>query len=529
MNARPTQGGYLVQVPAAVGVSTAGVEIDTTLDVPVDVLFDDHPVWSLRPARDARPSPERNGRSTIGVAPWPTALRPFLSGTTRVVIRDHNSGEAYFDDEVAFGSSTERIRVVDGRGNPVTVDKSGHLQRTFAKTDEATRAFIVDSAVRVIDDLREVCGLDAFLVYGCLLGAARNGHMIGHDSDADVSYYSHHTHPFDIALQNMRVVRRMRERGWQVVRMSAADFKVWVQLEDGRRCGVDVFTSFHIGEDLHLMATLTRPLPRSKVLPLSTVVLEGREVPAPGDVEAFLEWTYGPGWRVPDPSFKFGHPRSAKRRMSGLWRGPRRHQRHWLELYRKRTEAQPPTPFAEWAAAQLEAGSTVLDCGAGDCRDSLHLARAGHDVTAVDFAGSVRRIAWRMSRGLQRPIGFTQISFGDLRSVLGQGAGLAFEPRPRAVYARFLVDSLDREARDGFWRFARMAQRRGGLTFLEFRTPANAAQTPATRRLPYLDPATAVHEIEERGGTILHQETGRGLAGTPDDPEVCRLTVRWQR
>jgi hypothetical protein len=353
--------------------------------------------------------------------------------------------------------------------------------------------------------------------------------MIGHDSDADVSYYSHHTHPLDIALENIRVVRRMRERGWQVVRMSAADFKVWVPLGDGRRAGVDVFTSFHIGDDLHLMATLSRPLPRSKVLPLSTVVLEGREVPAPADVEAFLEWTYGPGWRVPDPSFRFGHSRAAKRRMGGLWRGPRRNQRHWLELHRRPLTQHEPTPFVQWVAPQLDPGGAVLDCGAGDCRDSLHLARAGHDVTAVDFAGSVKRIAQRRSHGLARPIRFQQIAFGDLRSVLGHGADLAFAEQPRAVYARFLLDVVDDEARDGFWRFARMVQRRGGLTFVEFRTPANAAATPATGKLRYLAPETAVREVEERGGTILHRETGCGLAGTPDDPEVCRLTVRWQR
>jgi hypothetical protein len=259
------------------------------------------------------------------------------------------------------------------------------------------------------------------------------------------------------------------------------------------------------------------------------VVLEGREVPAPADVDAFLEWTYGPGWRVPDPSFRFGHSRAAKRRMGGLWRGPRLNQRHWLELYRRPVTEHDPTPFAEWVAAQLEPGSTVLDCGAGDCRDSMYLASGGHDVAALDFAGSVKRIAMRRSHALERPIRFTQISFGDLRSVLGHGADLAFDGRPHTVYARFLLDCLDPEARDGFWRFARMVQRRGGLTFVEFRTPANTAQRLATRRLPYLAPQTAVREVEERGGTILHRETGRGLAGTSDDPEVCRLTVRWQR
>jgi hypothetical protein len=508
-----------------VEVSPAGVEMDSTLAVPVDVLFDDHPVWSFNPARDVVPRP----RSPVGLAAWPKALRPFLRGTTRVVVRDHNSGESFFDRTVTFGDCTDPVRVVDAQGHPVTVDKGGHLQRTFSRTDAATRAQLMDAVVAVLDDLREVCGVDAFLVYGCLLGAVRDGHMIGHDSDADVSYYSHHTHPFDIALEHHRVVRKMRARGWYVVRMSAADFKIWVRLADGRRCGVDVFTAFHIGEDLHLMASLARPLPRSAVLPLSTVTLEGRELPAPADVEAFLAWTYGPGWRVPDPSFRFGHPRSTRRRMSGLWRGPRRHQRHWLELYRRVQEPGPPSDFVRWVEPQLEPGSAVLDCGAGDARDSFHLAGRGHTVTALDYAGSVAGLVAREAAACGHAVAFQQINFGELHQVLVHGARLAGTGRPYDIHARFLLDAVDREAREGFWRFARMVQRRGGRTFLEFRTPANSAAAPATSRRPYLDPEVAVREIEECGGTVLHRETGRGLAGTDDDPEVCRLTVRWRR
>ena len=44
-------------------------------------------------------------------------------------------------------------------------------------------------------------------MYGCLLGAVRDGHMIGHDSDADVAYLCEYTHPFDIIRECTAAIR----------------------------------------------------------------------------------------------------------------------------------------------------------------------------------------------------------------------------------------------------------------------------------------------------------------------------------
>jgi hypothetical protein len=87
----------------------------------------------------------------------------------------------------------------------------------------------------------------------------------------------------------------MRRRGWKVVRMSAANFKVWAPLPNGKRAGVDVFGSFYIGDHFHVMATLRGRLDRDRVTPSGSIDLEGVELPASRDVEAFLAFTYGPG------------------------------------------------------------------------------------------------------------------------------------------------------------------------------------------------------------------------------------------
>lgn len=512
-----------------VGVDGAGVKMPEDLVDPVDVFFDDNRVWSFNPSRD---SVVRRGRRIV---PWPKALKTFLDGTTRAVVRSHGTGNVYFEGEVRLGSGDSRISVTDKHGYSLAIDKSGRMQRTFSRTSDSMREFILDSVEAVLEDLRAVCGLDAFLAYGCLLGAVRDGRMIGHDSDADLSYYSMHTHPYDIIRENNRVARLMRERGWTIVRMSSADFKVWVKLDDGRRCGIDVFGSFHIDGAFHLMAGSRGELDRSAILPVSTVTLEGRQIAAPADPERFLEFTYGPGWRVPDPSFKFEYPRSSGRRMAAWWRGSRSHLKYWSEFYasgRAKRVPNEPSLFARWVAERIEPADQILDLGAGTGRDAVWFATQGFDVAAYEYATAVRPAIGRRARrrGVKVPV--RHVNLNDLRSTLIVGAGLAQIREPRHVYARFLLDSVDEHARHEFFRFASMVQRSGGLTFLEFRTPLSAHRTTTFGHhfRNFLEPSLVVSEIEERGGSVVHQEVGRDLAPFADEnPHVCRIIVRWKQ
>ena len=251
---------------------------------------------------------------------WPKTLVHHLDGLADVELVDHVSRDVLHTQAVQFGTGDRRVSVVDADGNPLAVDKGGRLQRDFSNTEVSARDEIMDALEQVLRDLTDACGLDAYLMYGCLLGAIRDGHMIGHDSDADVAYLSKYHHPFDIIRECTAATRKMRALGWKVVRMSGANFKVWVPLPDGRRCGIDVFGSFHIGERFFVTGSLTGTLDRSALLPFGTVTLEGREIVAPARPEEVLAFTYGPEWRVPDPAFHFDHDPVDVRRMDAWFR-----------------------------------------------------------------------------------------------------------------------------------------------------------------------------------------------------------------
>ena len=513
---------------SAARVDDEGIHLHDVLDAPVDVLVGGHHLWSFNPARDG----ERSGRGVV--ITWPGAIRERLEGRAHVQVAPHAGGAAYVDEEVAFGSSQERLEFIDDQGNPLTLDKGGRLQRTFERMDEASLTELTAASKRVLDDLVEECGLDAYLCYGGLLGAVRTGHMIGHDSDVDLAWISKHTHPFDIVRESRAAERRMRALGWRVVRMSAANFKVWAPLPNGKRAGVDVFGSFHVGSHFHLTGSLRGRLRREQVLPFQPITLEGVEFPAPADLDAFLAYTYGPGWRVPDPAFHFDHPPENTQIMSHWWRGTRRRLWHWSEFYESGQVSRvpiEPSPFARHVVTRLESGARIVELGSGTARDAIWLTQQGYDVTASDYSGAARRRALAAARKAGVKLRWRFYNLESTYSTLTGAAKLAHEPGPTHVYARLLVDALDPEARASLWRFCSMVGRSGGRTFLEFRTAESRGEAaffgPHIRtyaRVPVIEA-----EIVARGGSVVERTVSRGLAPLgKEDPVVCRMEVSWR-
>jgi hypothetical protein len=518
-------------VARGIEVDDRGLVVPASLDATIDVFFDGQRIWSFNPARDG--STLLNGRKV----PWPRMLLHHLDGVAVVRLVDHVTDTVHFDEQVRFGDSDEPLRIEDDEGNPLAVDKGGRLQRDFSHTEESARDEIMDALEKVIQDLQHECGLDTYLMYGCLLGAVRDGHMIGHDSDADVAYLSKYTHPFDIIRECTAATRKLKALGWKVVRMSGANLKVWVPLPDGRRCGIDVFGSFHIGDSFYVTGSLRGTLDRSALVPFGTVTLEGREIVAPARPEEVLEFTYGPTWRVPDPAFHFDHDRADVRRMDSWFRGQRRNMRYWQDFYKSPdSDKVPAAPslFAHWVqerlADRLDEPTHVLDVGAGTGRDATYLAEQGHRVTALDFTAKGLDRTRPARRSADGTVHERSLNLEDLRSVLVSGTRFAHRPGTREIYARGLLDALGATGRDNFWRYCSMIQRQGGETFVEFRTPASRREKKyfGAHRRTFLAPSAAVREIEQRGGTVVDRVVGRGLAPLGfEDPEICRLVVRW--
>ncbi len=292
---------------------------------------------------------------------------------------------------------------------------------------------LLDSIEEVLGALRKA-GIDAFPAYGTLLGAVREGQLIGHDSDADLGYVSEHTHPVDVVRESFRLQRALADMGYRISRYSGGAFKVDVVEGDGSVRGLDVFGGFLADGNLHLMGEIRTPFEREWIFPLGTCTLEGRELPAPANTDEFLAATYGPGWRVPDPAYKFETPESTHRRLNGWFRGTRVKRENWDRAY-SRLPAEPPviepTDFAEWVLEQ-EGGvpDRVVDIGCGRGTDDLWFARQGASVIGLDYAirGSVP--VARLAETEDVDLEFRTMNLCELRSVLTESARVAHLPGP---------------------------------------------------------------------------------------------------
>ena len=512
-------------------VDADGIALRGFGDRALDVLFDGRRVWSFWLERDTESTlPGRvTGSRSIG---WPGALRRFLDGRTRLSITEHVSGRVLFEEEVAFGTSGERIQVVGRTGAPISLDKSGRISPTF-DTRSADDVLPLLRAIETVLDAIRSAGIEPFLAYGTLLGAVREQKFLGHDSDADVAYVSASSNPVDVVRESFRLQRAVHDRGFSTYRYSGAAFRIDVVEGDGAVRGLDVFAGFIDdapgGQRLYLMGEIGHDFRREWIHPLGTCTLEGHTFPAPAVPERWLEAAYGPSWAVPDPAFKFTTPERTVRQLTGWFRGTSTNRAAWERNYsgnRGRLPSGKPSPLARKARRRLGDGGTVIDVGAGRGGDSLWLARQGYTVHAYDYVPSAARAVQEAAEREGLDLDVRTLNLDEWRSVLSEGARMARIEGPRIMIARHVADATTGFGRESLARFASMALRDGGRLFLDvWSTPG---RTPERLR------PVAVEEVarlmEEQGARILLTRERPARAGSKAGSQRSsrgRLVAQW--
>jgi hypothetical protein len=508
-----------------VTVDDDGVTASSYREVVLDLHVDGRRVYSFWLHRDGT---RVGGRwSPRHRVPWPKTLQEFLDGTARFSVVAHETGETVFDREVSLGSGGGRIEIVNRNGQPLSLDKGWRRVVTF-DTRSAANIEPLMKAIRIVLDALAEVGIEGFLAYGTLLGAVREGKLLGHDSDADLGYVSRLSHPVDVIRESFRIQRTLVDLGYRITRYSALAFKVDVDEGDGVIRGLDVFGGFLMDGHLHLMGEIREPFEESWIYPLGTTTLEGRTFPAPADPDKLLTATYG-SWRVPDPAFKFAPPTTTVRRLNGWFRGLRVGRARWDRIYsRIRTGFPEPSPFVHWVAEREPEIGTYVDLGCGRGADVLHLAGRGVPALGLDFQS--RAYAEAELRSTDDPhVDFWPFNLLELRQSLAVGAIVSRRPGPRVLTARHLVDTLKAPARDRLWRVSRMMLAgEVGRLYLEFLVRRGEDGYAGRHRVRRRRAAMIVAELEAWGATVVHRETV-AVSDSPDASKVCRLVVEWRR
>ncbi len=519
-------------------VDDDGVSVLVGDDRPLDVCLDGRRIWTFWTRRDTDPVAPvdalARGPWPARRAVWPKPLRAHLNGTGRITVSDSVTGRELFDKTVTLGEGSGPIRVQNRRGVDLGIDKSGRLVPTFASRSDRDIEALLDATDAVLEALREA-GVEPFIAYGTLLGAVREGAVLGHDSDADLGYVSSHTTPVDVALESYRIQRALAERGLRIARYSGASFKVMVSEGDVTR-GLDVFGGFFDAGRLHLMGEINTPFEREWIYPLGTAELDGRPMPVPARPEKLLEAMYGPGWRVPDPAFKFTTSAHTIRAFDDWFRGTQPGIRYWdrhSHYAKRKPPRENPSQLGRKAAAVAERiGATeVLDVGAGRGRDAIWLARQGLRVIAYDYVPRALDLVAEQARAEGLDLEVRHLNLTDGRSVLAEGARLAQDSQPRVILARHVADATSSVGREALARFSSMALRAGGQLLTEFhptyKTPPGAARVPDHTREEWMigrpDPevfAALLRKAGARGVRVVNRK--------PTTRPVVRVVGVWR-
>lgn len=506
-----------------VRVDEQGIHFDGGFDGAGDVVFDDHRVWSFA-VESATTQP---GQPVT--VPWPKTLKRRLDG--HAVVRVVAGDREHFNGRVQFGEGTEPLSFVDKHGTPIIIDKWGLIQRTFeARRGSGVVEQMVGVCREILEVMRRDCGIEGWIAFGTLLGAARSGGVIGHDSDIDLCFLSEKQTPAEMAAEIWDIARALSRAGMQVQHKSGSFITVKFRAPDRSVSSIDIYTAFFLEGMLLETATVRAPMPRSAVLPLREIEFEGTMLPAPADVPAMLALSYGPGWQVPDPSFQHQPGPEIVRRFNGWFGSLMRQKRDWTHLNtRARSEQAAPSEFAAWVADQVDPDERVVDLGAGWGADVELYASRGLAASGLDYAlptGVRKRTASGARLG--------SLNLYDLRDVLTRGAGLARYPGRQVLTARGLLETLEPDGTRGLWQLVAMALRGGGRLFVESEalSPADAVVRTAELgggRVRSLSPVLVEDAVRRAGGTVVWREAvadaARAVRG--GRPTTWRMVAEW--
>lgn len=148
--------------------------------------------------------------------------------------------------------------------------------------------------VRLLSDVAdrlEAAGLEYWLDWGTLLGAVREGGILEHDTDTDLTLPAGQ----GAALREL-ALREFASRGYRV-QDRGTSLLIGLPVHPTRH-GLDDEIMVHLelapeSEGVIVLNAGRRPVPAELVRPLSRVLLAGRWWPAPGRPAPYLEALYG--------------------------------------------------------------------------------------------------------------------------------------------------------------------------------------------------------------------------------------------
>ena len=402
----------------------------------VDVYFDGHRVWSVK-------LPEPLPRSGVRRIPWPAAIVPYLRGSSVITVRHAVTGEDVAVGEVSFGGPA-RVSITDAQGRWLAMDKWNRLGPYFEGNASGVQDRLLASAAVVAERMQQ-WGYPVYIVGGTLLGAMRSGTLLPHDDDIDFAFLCEKSHPEDVSLVSFELERQLRSAGYTVVRHSHAHLEIVYFTDEGSiDYYIDIFTGYHSADGLYNQPFALRgTLDRRDLVPTRPIEVAGVSLPGPASPEAWLEYAYGPNWRIPDPSFRWETPRATLRRFEnsfGVFNRQRVFwEKRWQEVDKRGPDAGGEFDDVDRFLRLVPENSYVIDLGCGDGRQAERIAAAGHEVLGVDYSYEALRVARQTQPD---NVEYRFLNLNDRHGLLRFGFELVAANRRPYFFARNLLHEM---------------------------------------------------------------------------------------
>ena len=374
-------------------------------------------------------------------------------------------------------------------------------------------------------------GLDAFVIYGTLLGIVRENGFIGHDVDFDAAYMSSRHNPREAADELEQVAFTLIKAGLSVEAKRTA-LHIQDPAEPGTKidlfhvyCDAEGFVRFPFG--VAGRTTMTE----KEWSGTRELEFAGGEVAVPAAAERVVEHIYGPAWREPKPGFDWDSERTERASEADLTQ-EQRTEIYWANFY-ARTQYSTGSSFSEFIGELTDAPSRIIDIGCGEGRDSCAFGSQGKRVLGIDQSqvGIEQATTHAANLAVSDLVSFEIAHVEDeqrLKDVIT--AFLGASPEPVMFYMRFFLHAITETAQASLLRTIEAVARPGDYFAAEFRTDKDEKNRKVHQKhYRRFQSAESFRQslVKQHDFEIMHEEEGTGLSPYQgEDPVLYRVVAR---
>lgn len=477
-------------------------------------------------------TPRRSAREVRAFVFRVRGIWPYLRKGTRVTVRVDGrplpiAGHGMYRLAQRDGKfSPAKLRERLDQGWVLTQEGDFELSK---KLDTAWQGRVMDLYTRVRAVLHDDFGHDAFLMYGSLLGAVREGGYIGHDSDFDAGYLSSRSDPREAAAEYQEIALALVRHGFHV-EAHPASLHVHDRGSDER---IDLFHIFFDDQGVLRFPfgiTGRSVVNRDDWKGVHEVEWPGGKALLPVNAEQLAEHIYGEDWRVPKQGFVWRLDKTDSAPEAELTT-EQRTKIYWASFYAQ-THYTSGSTFFEFVSGWEGIPDNVIDIGCGDGRDSCAFGTTGRHVLGVDQSpvGIENASQQAEERGLAERVSFRTCDVADVAD-LGRAMDEITQRTegPVAFYMRFFLHAIPEDVQRGLMHAIDTHARPGDFLVAEFRTDKDAENTKVhTKHYRRFQNAEVFRaSLGEHGFEVLHFEENSGLSPYKgEDPVLCRAVAR---